>query len=199
MKPRILLVDDHEILTSALAFTLSEQENWQVLPPLTSGKDALDCPAGSFELLITDLAMPGIDGFDLIKALQDRPNPPQILVLTASENPGDLRQVVATGVSGLVSKADSLDEVVDACRAILGGKSWLSPRLKGLLPRTTNLFTPAEDAVAAHLAAGKSLKETAAALRISPKTAALHRQHIMKKLNLSEPNQLLRWLWERPL
>ncbi|AEB12190.1 response regulator [Marinithermus hydrothermalis] len=122
MGKRVLLVDD-EPFVGHLVRNLLVRDGYEVLVA-RNGREALDCLERGTEvhLIITDLAMPELDGFGLLEALRGKSVPP-VLVLTARGHVEDERRALDLGAAGLITKPFSREGLLAAVRMHLEGSS----------------------------------------------------------------------------
>jgi DNA-binding NarL/FixJ family response regulator len=197
-RSRLVLVEDHAILREGLRALLELEQDLRVAGEATNGIDAVPtvesiCP----DLVITDIALPGRSGIELIGCLrQSLPNL-KILVLTAHNSEEYIRAALNAGAHGYVLKDASRAELLLAIRAVLGGQTYLCasvtakvvtgylrPKADGLALSAVELVTEREREVLTRVALGRSNKLIARELAVSVKTVEKHRANLMRKLTL---------------
>jgi len=143
-----------------------------------------------------DLELPGLSGLDALP----RFNAP-VLVLTAYDADEDIERALAAGAKGYLLKGAPLDDIERAIAAVARGESWLDPRIASRVMRrdTRARLTNRERDVLRLVAAGKSNKEIAAALRITERTAKFHVTSIFTKLGAENRAQAVAIAAERHL
>jgi DNA-binding NarL/FixJ family response regulator len=186
---RILIVDDHPVVCAGLASMLSAQSGLEVIGSAASGEKALaivqsDRP----DLMLLDLRMPGMDGIDVLHALQRMESPPRVLVLTSFEKDEQIYRAIRAGAHGYLLKDTSEDEMVAAIWAVMAGNRYIpiqiAARLADRMMRSD--LTARELQILELLAKGCSNKEISKLLKISENTARNHVKNIMVKLHVSD-------------
>ena len=200
---RILVADDHDVVRMGIRLLLESQPGWVVCGEARTGREAV---AKALELrpdlIVLDVSMPELNGVEVTKQIR-RSMPTSILIVTMYDSERMARAAIEAGASGYLSKADAGQVLIEAVHALLGNQTFVSERLhlaNGIVsskpgPPTTpsESLTPREREVLQLLAEGKSNKEVAVALQISPKTVETHRARIFAKLHLHSMNELVRY------
>jgi DNA-binding NarL/FixJ family response regulator len=195
---RLVLVEDHAILREGLRALLELESDLKIVGEATNGLDALSTVESlGPSLVITDIALPGRSGIELIGYLRQLPRPPKILVLTAHNSEEYIRAALNAGAHGYVLKDASRAELLQAIRAVLSDQTYLCasvtakvvtgylrPKTAGLPLPTTDLVTGREREVLIRVALGRSNKLIARELLLSVKTVEKHRANLMRKLTL---------------
>jgi two-component system response regulator NreC len=161
------------------------------------------------DVAVVDLDLPGIGGLELTEQLRQLPSPPVVLVLTMHHEDRIVNAALDRGAMGYLAKESAATELVNAIRAVLRGKIFVSASLAGALVRrarraetlrdeTPGLarLTPSELRVLKLLSDNKTSRQMARHLFISPRTIETHRAHIAEKLGLQGRNALLRFALE---
>lgn len=187
---RVLLVDDHAIVRAGLSALLDTIEDLDVVGTATDGRTALaEVDRLKPDVVLMDLRMPELDGVTAISALQDRPNPPAVVVITVHETDSDILAAIEAGATGYLVKDAPGDQIVAAVRAAHRGEPVLSPAVtRRLLHRsrqpTDRTLTTREIEVLTHVAAGSNNRDIADTLFISEATVKSHLNHIYTKLSV---------------
>lgn len=199
---RILLADDHEMVRQGLRAVIEEQRGWEVCGEARTGREAVD-KAGELkpDVVIMDFTMPELNGMEATRQIHAALPRTQVLILTMHESEELVREVLAAGARGYMLKSDAGRALVDAIQALADNKPYFTSKvsalvLQGYLNPTTRenpTLTPREREIVQLVAEGKSTKEVADKLNISPKTAETHRTNIMRKLNLHSVSGLVRY------
>lgn len=195
---KILIADDHAILSAGIRSLLNTVANFKVVGEVNNGKDAIRY-AGILnpDLILTDLSMPKTNGTEAIEHIKSRYPQIKILVLTVHKSEEHVHAALKAGADGYVLKDDSSDELINAINNILGGKTHLSSSIcndvvMGYLakPGATEVvssftqLTKREREVMKLIAEGYRNRNIAEYLSISLKTVDKHRSNMMKKLDL---------------
>lgn len=184
-RPRIIIADDHALLLEALALLLTPVGD--VVGTATCGASLLAlCDQWHPDLVITDLSMPGVSGFDALRSIRQRPSPPPVLVLTVHTDIGTLRTAIGAGAAGYVVKNAASSELVEAARTVLAGDQYLPPALRDAFAAAPQggleQLSQRQRAVLDELVAGHSAKQIATRLGITERTVAFHKDQLRKRL-----------------
>ena len=203
-KSKILLVDDHPIISQSLAKMLSHEKDLTVSGmshDLGTTLDALE--KDKPDLVLLDISLRGSNGIELLKNIKVRY--PKMLVLMLSMHDENLYAVRAlrAGASGYIMKQEATEKLLDAIRTVLKGEIWLSAAMERRMMqqlvggRTPRTGTPIEDLSDRELEVfnliglGRTTRQIAEELHLSIKTIESHRAHIKTKLNLRNSNELV--------
>jgi DNA-binding NarL/FixJ family response regulator len=199
---RILLADDHELLRQGLRTLIEDQSGWQVCGEATTGREAV---AKARELkpdiVVMDFTMPELNGMEATRQIHAALPRTQVLILTMHESEELVREVLAAGARGYVLKSDAGRVLVDALKALADQKPYFTSKISALvlegylnpITREKAALTPREREIVQLVAEGRSTKELADRLGISPKTAETHRTNIMRKLNVHSVSEVVRY------
>jgi two-component system, NarL family, response regulator NreC len=210
MAIRILIADDHAVFRSGLKVLLEKEPDLVVVGETGNGFDTIRAAAATdFDVLLLDVAMPGLPGSKVAEAvLKDKPNL-SIVVLTMHEDEYYLQEFFRLGVRAYVLKKSTGTDVVQAIKAARKGEQYIDPALAGLVistyvgrqqkkPKTERLeqITPRELEVLTLLAYGHTNAEIAEKLCISERTVETHRTNIMAKMEFKSRAELVRFAIE---
>ena len=196
---RVVVAEDHEIVRSAIRQLLVEaattgRRDFQVIAEAENGLEAIAAvKAHRPDLLLLDLSMPLAGGVEIIHDVRRWHPPIRIIGLTGVTAGGLLASAVEMGVDGLFSKSSSMGLMLEKLPLILDGARFIDPELAELIEQgqqSANL-TERERQILNMVVAGKSNKEMAALLNISPKTVDKHRSSMMQKLDVHSVAQLM--------
>jgi DNA-binding NarL/FixJ family response regulator len=208
---RILLVDDHPLTSEGLAGVINREADLEVCGLAGNPAEAMSALARlNPDLMVTDMTMPGRSGIEFLKDVHAmRPELP-ILVLSMHDEMLYAERVLRAGARGYVMKDAGSAKVLEVIRLILSGQSYVSPQMSARLldavtgrrPRGSTSpiekLSDREFEVFRLLGSGKSTKEVAEALHLSPKTVDVHRGRIKNKLGLKDASSLIhhavRWV-----
>ena len=186
---RILIVDDHPVMCSGLSNMLSSQPGMVVIGTCGSGSEALKlveskCP----DLMLLDVRMPGMDGIEVLHALQLLKAPPKVVVLTSYEQDELIYRAIKAGAHGYVLKDASEADLIAAITVANSGKRYLplhiAARLADRMMRAD--LTPRELQTLELLAGGLTNKQIAFNLNLSDYTIRHYVNNIMEKLQVSD-------------
>ena len=210
---RIVIVEDHTILREGLRALLSADPQFDVVGEAGDGRDAIRCCDELVpDLVLMDLSMPKMHGFDAIKEIKRQSPEIKIVVLTVHKTDEYILATLQAGADGYVLKDATQSELVMAIRNVLVGKRYLSPGIsekviEGYLEgketiRTSSAWetlTRREREILKLIAEGYKNKEAADHLCISLKTVEKHRANLMKKLDLHNAAELTAFAMEKGL
>lgn len=207
---RIVLADDHVMLRDGLKSLVSAQPDMEVVGEADDGCAAL---AKARELrpdvVVMDISMPEMNGIQATERMKGCCRETKVLVLTAYDEVGYLRQLLEAGASGYVLKKAAAEELVKALRAVAAGNIYLDPTLAGRVVggylgrkklkgevRGVEL-SGREEEVLRLVAWGYTNKEAAGYLNISVKTVETHKTNLMEKLDLKTRSDIVRYALRR--
>lgn len=188
----ILIVDDHPIIRLAMHMLL-EKEKYEIVGEASNGVTAIDLARKlKPDIIVLDIGLPGLDGFEVIERLQLSDNKAKIIVLTGLSAEIYVGRCIRAGVAGFVSKDNNLTNLVGAIKAVQMGFSCFPTTVSASM---MNYATPVNDqelieslsnrevTVLRYLARGVTNKEIARDLLISSKTVSTYKMRLMQKLN----------------
>lgn len=210
---RTLVVDDHTLVRQGIIGLLESQPDIEVVGQAGSGRDALEmCRTLKPDVILMDVAMPGISGLDATREIKVQQPGVQIVILTIHDREDYLFQALRAGASGYVLKGADVRDLLAAVRSAHRGEVYLYPsvtrKLVGDYLRrarsgedraTWDGLTDREREVLGLIAQGRTTSEIAVELVLSPHTVQSHRDHIMSKLGLHSKAALIRYAVERGL
>jgi DNA-binding NarL/FixJ family response regulator len=182
----IVIADDHSVAREGLISMLSRQPDFVVVGEASNGQEALDlCDSLRPDILLLDLRMPILDGFQTVEALRRRKHPVRVVVMTTHDGEEDVRRVLKAGVKGYLLKDAMRQEVWETVRKVHAGESALSPSvIKSVTDAMSNpTLTDREQKVLTLLASGLSNRKIAEKLCMGESTVKTHMNSLMLKLN----------------
>lgn len=210
-KITVLIADDHALFREGIRALLSKYEDLEVVGEAANGEEAIEgVKKLSPDIVLMDIAMPGLGGLEATLELKKISPEVKILVLTQYHNQEYLYRFLRAGVSGYVLKRAAGVELVSAIRAVQRGGTFLHPDmapaviegyLGGLQPSQQDdpyeALTDREKQVLKLVAEGQTNKDIAEALKISVKTAMAHRANIAAKLGIHNRAELVKFALRR--
>lgn len=193
----IVIADDHAIIRDTVRRTLLDNDTPINCDIVAEPENGLDTVVAIREhepdLLILDISMPLASGSDIVTDILYWSPQTRIVVLTGIVAPGILATMVNAGVHGVFSKTASLQHLIDSLPLILKGTKVVAPELVVLIEQgqTSSKLTNRETQTLNMMLRGKSTKEMAELMFISPKTAEKHRASLKRKLNARTTAELL--------
>jgi DNA-binding NarL/FixJ family response regulator len=202
-KPRVLLADDHLILAEGLRKLL--EIDFEVVAVVADGRELLTA-AKQYrpDVIVADVSMPLLNGIEAAMQLADLGVKAKVVFLTMHHDVAYARRALAAGAMGFVLKHSVASELITAIRQALLGQVYVTPIIAGeLLQSYSNensraqtsvpRLTVRQRVVLQLLAEGHSAKEIAVVLRISTRTAEVHKARIRKTLGLASTADLVKY------
>jgi DNA-binding NarL/FixJ family response regulator len=204
-KLRILLADDHIVMRAGLRALLERQPNLEVVGESDNGRETVVL-ADSLrpDVVVMDVGMPILNGIDATKTIVSECATIAVIILSMHADESYVMRALKAGARGYLLKDSAAADLIGAIQAVSQGKSFFSPKVSRILAEdyvrvlkqegavdTYDLLTSREREILQLLAEGKSNKEVATALNISPYTVETHRSHILQKLNLHNSAELV--------
>lgn len=197
------MADDHMIVREGLKQILAKSGDLEVAGEAANGNDVLQMVRdGEWDVLVTDMSMPGRNGLELIKLVKAaRPKLPVLVLSMYGEEQFAVRAIRA-GASGYLNKESASDQLVSAIRKIAGGGVYVSAAVSEALLRNVRdgerrlpheQLSDRELQVLQLIAGGQSVNDIAARLNLSPKTVSTHKTRLLEKMNMSNQAELIRY------
>lgn len=195
---RILLVDDHALFRIGLEGLLERREI-EVVASVGDGREGIELARELHpDVVLLDMRMPDVTGIQVLRQLRDEGLDIPIVMLTTSNEERDLIESLRNGAQGYLLKDMDPDDLVNALKDIVAGKTVVAPELAAVLakvvqqgsstqvlqPTPFSELTPREREILCHLAEGHSNKVIAKLLGISDGTVKLHVKAILRKLDV---------------
>ncbi len=208
-KIKILVVDDHAIMRDGIRALLSLHNDLEIVGEASEGKEAIEkVQELGPDVVIMDVAMPGMDGLEATRRIRKRNPKVKVLVLTQHDNREYILSAIKAGTSGYVPKRAVGAELVSAIRAVNKGESFLYPSAAAALIEDYlrqaekdpyDRLTAREREILKLIAEGHTSREIATTLFISLKTVLGHRTKIMQKLDIHNRTELIRYAMRKGL
>ena len=204
---RVLIVDDHEIMRTGIAYSLTVYPDMELVGEASSGQEALKlCRETQPDVVLVDMVMPGMDGVQTTQAIREQHPQVQVLALTSFHDRERVQQVMQAGATGFLVKGVSAGELAEAIRVAYAGQTVLSPEASQALikpdePQTAlgQDLTQREQEVLALLVKGLSNAEIAQLLTITISTTKHHVSAIFRKLGVTSRTEAMALALEQGL
>jgi DNA-binding NarL/FixJ family response regulator len=202
---RVILADDHTLVRAGLRKLLESVPQVDVVGEAQDGLELLELAAKlKPDLVVLDIAMPGLNGLEAAARLQRSAPATRVLVLSMHQSEEYVRQALRSGASGYLLKDAAPLELEMALAAVMRGETYLSPAVsKGVVSDYVKRLrdednpgaqlTSRQREVLQLIAEGQSTKEIARRLDLSVKTVETHRTQLMKQLDIHEVAGLVRY------
>jgi DNA-binding NarL/FixJ family response regulator len=213
IKTRLLLVDDHSVVRKGLKGNLATQSDFTVVGEAKTGREALahvaqQCP----DIVIMDLNMPDLDGIGASQHIRDTCPNTGIIILSMHSSTTLVSKALQAGAKSYLLKGIASSEIITAVRAVLSNQCYLSKKILEQLspPEIEQLKTlgrydplvglsPREREVLQLVVEGQTSTEIAKALSLSSKTVETYRQRLMRKLNIEDIPNLVKFAIQQGL
>lgn len=199
--PRVLLADDHELLLGAFRKLLAD--DCEIVGQVSDGRALLAAVEQlKPDVVVLDIAMPVLNGLDAGRQIKSRWPAVKLVYLTMNEDPDLAAEAFRSGASGYLLKRSATSELVTAIREAMMGRTYVTPLITaGLLESIMNgsgqpsghQLTPRQREVLQLLAEGRSMKEVASLLEVTPRTVAFHKYQMMEQLGLKSTAELIQY------
>ena len=202
----ILIVDDHGIVREGLKSLLQNQSDMDVVGEGEDGQVAVELTDElSPDMVIMDMSMPNLNGIEATRLILQHKPDTKVVILSMHSDRHIVKETLEAGASAYVLKSNLFDEMLRALETVAKGERYLSPRITDVViddyvgkatgeesARMPGL-TGRERQIVQLVAEGKTVKEIARILHISPKTADSNRRQIMNKLGFSSVAELTKY------
>jgi DNA-binding NarL/FixJ family response regulator len=199
---RLMLADDHTILVEAFRKLL--EPHYDVVGTVSDGRALLEiAPQLNPDVVIVDIGMPLMNGLEAGLRLKEQMPSVKLIFLTMNEDPDLAVEAMRSGASGYLLKSSAAEELLRAIQMALRGKPYITPLIARGMQKSfiknpgakgqAKVLTPRQREVVQLLAEGKSMKEAASLLKVTPRTVAFHKYHIMEELNLATTAELIQF------
>jgi DNA-binding NarL/FixJ family response regulator len=197
---RVVLVDDNTILRRVVAIACDVTPGLELVAEIDNGEEGVAlCERLEPDLVVLDVALPGIDGLEVARRIRALRAAPRILILTGRNDGPTVLGAMRAGAHGYLLKTTGMDQVASAMLRVARGERVFSPELErlavaelGRLARSARTpppdvagLTPRELTILQLLAGGLTLRQTGSRLGISPRTVESHVAKVYRKLDVT--------------
>ena len=208
-RPTVVLVDDHRMFRTGVRTEIGDHV------AIVGEAEDVDSAVAIIvktqpDVVLLDVHLPGGNGPEVIRQVADRAPETRYLALSVSDAADDVIATIRAGARGYVTKSIGGPELADAVRRVAGGDAVFSPRLAGFVldafagsveiadvDEELDRLSPRERDVMRLIARGYTYREAASELYLSVKTIETHVSSVLRKLQLSNRNELARWASDR--
>lgn len=202
---RILLADDHTVVRDGLRVLLERQPGFEIAGEASDGIEAIrlaeECTP---DVVLMDIAMPLLNGIEATRRIVEKCPRTAVVILSMHYDESYILRSLKAGARGYLVKDSAKTDLINGIRAVHEGRSFLSPKVSRILQDdhmrqleskgvddSFDLLTDREREIFQLVAEGRTNKEIASLLNISPYTIDTHRTHILQKLNLHSAPELI--------
>jgi two-component system invasion response regulator UvrY len=207
---KVLLADDHSIVREGLRRIVEESGDLEVVAEAADGREALkQVEELAPDVAVVDISMPGIDGLEVVSRLKDTHPGLPVLILTMHEEAQYIVRAIEAGAMGYLTKQSAPEQLVTAIRRVYSGQRYITDdateALALRIARGTRDKTPLDSLsmrelqVLRRLAMGHTNREIAQAYSLSIKTVDTYRARLLKKLDLRNNAELIRFALQNRL
>lgn len=204
-KLRVLLADDHSVMRTGLRALLERQTDLEIVGETANGRETVEqASALKPDVVVMDVGMPLLNGIEATRMIVSEHPATAVVILSMHADESYVMRALKAGAKGYLLKDSAPADLIGAIHAVSQNKSFFSPQVSRILAEdyvrvlkqkgavdSYDLLTGREREVLQLLAEGKANKEVATTLNISPYTVETHRSHILEKLNLHNPAELI--------
>jgi two-component system response regulator NreC len=201
----ILLADDHHVIRAGLRLLLERENDFKVVGEAGDGREAVArAEAHQPDVVVLDVAMPNLNGIEAARQIQERVPRAAVIVLSMHSDESYVLRALKSGARGYLLKDSAEADLIAAVRAVSQGKAFFSPSISRMLvddymrqmkekdvEDSYELLTAREREILQLVAEGKSTKEVANLLNLSPYTVETHRSNLFEKLNIHSLPELI--------
>jgi two-component system response regulator NreC len=202
---RILLADDHTVMRAGLRALLERQPSLEVVGEAEDGRQTVDLASSLVpDVAVVDIAMPILNGMEATRQMVTKEPAISVVILSMYSDESYVMRALKAGARAYLLKDSAVSDLVHAIEAVTQGKSFFSPKISRILvddyvrelekkgsADSYELLTTREREILQLVAEGRTNKEVATKLNISPYTAETHRRRILQKLNLHSSAELV--------
>ncbi len=204
-KITVLVCDDHALFREGVKTILNSQPDIEIIGEAADGKEAVqEAIRLSPDIVLMDISMPVLKGFDAVRRIKKVRPEIKILILTVYDDEDLVARCLDAGAAGYILKDSPPLQLVYAIQTVNNGEQYMSPRvLTGVVRQYIaqpadfrggyDLLSDREREILVLLAEGQSLKEIATRLNLSVKTVDAHKYNLMRKLDLHDRSELIRY------
>lgn len=209
-KIKIIIVDDHQMMIDGLCALLKNNKEIEIVATFTNGNLLLETIENlSIDVVLTDISMPEIDGFELTKKIKEKKPAIQVIALSMSNNIVDINKMIDLGISGYVLKNTGNQELITAIQNVAAGKMHFSDEVTDEMTKhkhdtvkeknTTLKLTDRELEILKLIVQEMNNAEIADKLFISERTVETHRKNMIRKFNSKSIIGLIKYALENKL
>jgi two-component system response regulator NreC len=203
MSVKIIIADDHKIMRHGLRTLLEKEKGLEVIAEAKNGRETIGLAEQLHpDIIIMDISMDDLNGMDATRHIVAKNWGCRVIALSMHADKRFVAGMFEAGAMGYLLKDCAFDELIQAIRQVMGGRTYLCSMISGVVIRDyilrmrksePQLLSPREKETLQLLAEGSTTKRIAGQLHVSVKTVETHRQHIMEKLNIFSIAELTKY------
>jgi DNA-binding NarL/FixJ family response regulator len=206
MSIRVVLADDHAIVRHGLGRAIQQEADMEIVGQASDGHATVELVRElQPDVVVMDISMPDLNGIEATREVLREVPEVKVMALSMHSAKRYVTEMFRAGASGYLLKDCEFDELARAIRTVAEGKTYVSPSISSVVvedlvhteehsvPSAFSLLTQREREVLQLLAEGRTTKQIALRLHISPKTVEAHRLRVMNKLEIDNVAQLTKY------
>ena len=205
MSIKIILADDHTMLRHGLSRSFEQEKDIDVVGQTKDGHSTIELVKElSPDVVVMDIGMPDLNGVEATRRITKDYQKVKVVGLSMHSSDKYVREMFRAGASGYLLKNCPFEELVEAIKTVVGGKTYISPSISDMVAKeyagkhdedksAFSILSQREREVLQLFAEGKTTKQIGLCLYISPKTVESHRLRIMDKLDIDNIAQLTKY------
>lgn len=193
-KINIAIVDDHEIFRKSLIHLLSNYKHIQILQEASNGKELIEkIDSKKTDIILLDIDMPIMNGVETFKYIKDKFPKIKVIILSMHSESLLISDLIMSGINGFVTKGSSIETLLETLNQVNLNDFYFQPNISSLLitqlkndndtKQQSEKLTPREIEILNLICQGKSHKQIASQLFITPRTVDFHKANLYKKTN----------------
>jgi DNA-binding NarL/FixJ family response regulator len=199
---RVMLADDHTLVLEAFRRLL--EPHFEIVGTVSDGRALVESASQlKPDVIVIDIVMPLMNGLEAGLRLKEQMPTVKLIFLTMNDDADLAAEAMRSKASGYLLKTSAADELIHAITMALKGKTYVTPQIarrmeksfiNNPLPKSgARTLTPRQREVVQLLAEGKSMKEVASVLKVTPRTVAFHKYRVMENLQISSTAELIQF------
>lgn len=206
---RVLVCDDHEVVRDGIRLIASETDDVRVVDEAATGQEGLQkALANDYDVVLLDVSLPDRNGVDVLKALLAQKPQTRVLILSMHPEEQYALRILKAGAYGYLTKSSASTELAAAIRKVAGGKRYITSTVAerlseafgtGAEQEAHEQLSDREYQVMCLLAGGRTVKDIALEMVLSPNTVKTYRSRVMRKMGFKNNADLVRYAVENRL
>lgn len=209
----VLIADDHHLVRAGLVALVRNEEDMRVVGEAADGIEAVDLARSVRpNIVLMDISMPRMDGFEATREIAAMERPPRVLVLTQFEHEEYIKRLVQAGASGYILKSSVVGDLRRAIRTVARGEQYFAQSVSRVMiesfVRSANVagaargsitLTPRETEILQFIVDGQTNQQIAKKLHISVRTVEFHRANLTEKIGVRDTVGLVKYAIQKKL
>ncbi|RKY40052.1 MAG: DNA-binding response regulator [Candidatus Omnitrophota bacterium] len=207
---KVVIADDHDIIREGIKSIIRQQSDYEIVGEAKDGKEALEkVKEKKPDIFLLDISMPEIGGLEIIETVKRISPNTKILIVSVHKAEAYIMKALRLGVKGYLNKENAAEDLIPALNKVSRGEIYLSSTISSYLIEKVSYqekrgkkeisLTEREKEILRLVAEGKTAKEIAEVLYISPRTVENYKNNLLKKLSLHRTADLVKYAIEHKL